>query len=61
MRQNGRGLKASRQSPRPWGGTFTGHKELGGLWVPAQSEVYWELPEGRFVYWRGEVTGLELA
>ncbi len=47
--------------PRPWGGTFTGHKDLGGLWVPAQSEVYWELPEGRFVYWRGEVTGLELA
>ena len=24
--------------------------------MPASADVYWELPEGRFVYWSGTVT-----
>jgi hypothetical protein len=28
--------------------------------VPAGGEAWWDLPEGRFVYWRGRVTGVEL-
>ena len=25
------------------------------------SEAWWDLPDGRFVYWRGRVSALELA
>lgn len=33
---------------------------LGGVRVPTTAEVGWDLPEGRFVYFRGRLTGLEL-
>jgi hypothetical protein len=42
----------------PWGGVFSAYRELGGLRVPTHAEVWWDLPEGRFVYWRGDVTGV---
>lgn len=28
--------------------------------MPAFGKAWWELPEGRFVYWRGRITTLEL-
>jgi len=28
--------------------------------VPTSGEAHWELPEGRYVYWRGTVTALDL-
>lgn len=46
--------------PRPWGGDFGEYANLFGARVPTAGEAWWELPEGRFVYWRGRVTGLEL-
>ena len=39
-------------------GTFGDYVELGGIRVPGSAEVSWELPEGPFTYWRGEVTSL---
>ena len=45
---------------RPWGGEFGEYASFAGIRVPAFAEVWWELPEGRFVYWRGRVTALEL-
>lgn len=45
--------------PRPWGGDFRDHTEVGGVRIPARGEVYWDLPEGRFTYWRATVTDLE--
>ncbi len=39
----------------PWGGVFSNYAEFGGLRVPTHAEVWWDLPEGRFVYWRGDV------
>jgi hypothetical protein len=33
---------------------------FGGVRVPARGEAGWDLPEGRFVYWRGRVIGVEL-
>jgi hypothetical protein len=33
---------------------------LGGVRMPTRVDVYWDLPEGRFVYWRAEITGAEL-
>lgn len=46
--------------PRPWGGVFADYAVVGGVRVPTSAEVSWDLPAGRFVYWRGRVTGLSL-
>jgi hypothetical protein len=43
----------------PFTGRFGEYVELGGIRVPGRAEVSWELPEGPFAYWRGEVTSLE--
>lgn len=43
----------------PFAGRFGDYVELGGVRVPGSAEVSWELPEGPFAYWRGEVTSLE--
>lgn len=46
-------------APTPWGGDFSDYETLGGMRMPTRAEVYWDLPEGRFVYWRGEVTSAQ--
>ena len=46
--------------PRPWGGEFRDYVAMGGVRIPARGEVYWDLPDGRFTYWRATVTSLEL-
>ena len=46
--------------PRPWGGDFGEYASFAGIRIPAFAEVWWELPEGRFVYSRGTVISLEL-
>jgi hypothetical protein len=45
---------------RRWGGDFGEYTDFAGLRVPSFGEAWWELPEGRFVYWRGRITALEL-
>ena len=47
--------------PTPWSGVFSEYDVVGGIRVPTLGEVRWELPEGPFTYWRGKITGLELA
>jgi hypothetical protein len=42
----------------PFAGSFGDYVELGGIRVPGSAEVSWELPEGPFTYWRGELTSL---
>jgi hypothetical protein len=42
----------------PFLGTFGDYVELGGVRVPGSAEVSWDLPEGPFTYWRGELTSL---
>ncbi len=42
--------------PTPWSGTFSDYRMFGGIFVPTQAEVAWNLPEGPFVYWRCRVT-----
>jgi hypothetical protein len=42
----------------PWVGEFADYIELGGILVPRTAEVRWELPDGPFAYWRGELTSL---
>jgi hypothetical protein len=43
----------------PWGGRFENYQTLGGVRIPTAGEAYWDLPEGRYVYWRGAVTSAE--
>ena len=49
-----------RWVPRPWGGEFGEYARLGGIRIPTEAEAYWDLEQGRFVYWRGRVTSAEL-
>jgi hypothetical protein len=39
----------------PWIGHFAEYERVRGMMVPRAGEVGWELPDGRFTYWRGHV------
>lgn len=39
----------------PWGGRFEDWGLVDGIMMPRRGEVWWDLPEGRFVYWRGTI------
>ena len=45
---------------RRWGGDFGEYDDFAGTRVPSFGQAWWELPTGRFVYWRGRITALEL-
>ena len=40
----------------PWQGRFWGYEVRGGMRVPLEGEVAWELPEELWPYWRGRAT-----
>ena len=42
--------------PTAWGGLFSDYAEFDGIRMPSRGEVYWDRPQGRFTYWRGEIT-----
>jgi hypothetical protein len=44
----------------PWGGEFRDYTQIGPLYLPTAGEAYWELDSGRYVYWRGSITGAAL-
>jgi uncharacterized protein DUF6544 len=46
--------------PRRWGGDCGEYEDFAGTRVPSFGEAWWEMSEGRFVYWRGRITALEL-
>jgi hypothetical protein len=46
--------------PTPWSGSFSDYTELSGVRLPRKAEVRWDLPEGPFTYWSGEIQALEL-
>ena len=57
MRCAARPRQVGRTSvPTLWGGEFGDYRSFGGMRIPSRAEVYWELDQGRFVYWRGTVT-----
>ncbi len=43
---------------QPWEGRFWDFKDFDGIRAPSRGEVWWDTPDGAFVYWRGEVTSL---
>lgn len=40
----------------PWNGRFWGYEVRGGMRIPLEGEVAWELPAGLWPYWRGRAT-----
>lgn len=44
-----------------WIGRFSGYARFGNYRLPRFGEVAWVLPEGDFVYWRGEILTAEPA
>jgi hypothetical protein len=44
--------------PTAWTGRFWDYTSAGGYRWPRHGEVAWVLPEGAFVYWRGEIVSL---
>jgi hypothetical protein len=40
-----------------WSGVFGDYRKFNGVRLPATAEVAWLLPDGRFTYFRGRVTG----
>ncbi len=42
--------------PTPWQGRVWGYETRGGMRIPLEGEVAWELPEGSWPYWRGRLT-----
>lgn len=44
-----------------WIGRFSGYARFGNYRLPRFGEVAWVLPEGEFVYWRGEIVTAEPA
>jgi len=48
-----------RAVPTPWRGEFADYASMeGGLRMPRSGKVWWEIPDGPFVYWEGEITGV---
>ena len=43
-----------------WGGEFSRYATLDGIRIPTRAEVYWDLPEGRFVYWRARLVSAQM-
>jgi hypothetical protein len=41
--------------PTPWRGRFWNYEERGGMLVPIDGEVAWQLPGGEKPYWRGHI------
>lgn len=42
----------------PWGGAFDDWSDRFGPPLPLSAEVWWDLPQGRFTYFRAEITGM---
>lgn len=42
----------------PFTAAFGDYVELGGIRIPRSAEASWDLPDGPFTYWRGEVASL---
>jgi hypothetical protein len=53
-------MEGKRVVERPFGGRLWDYAELGGVRLPTRCEVHWDLPEGRYPYFRARITGVEL-
>lgn len=45
---------------RRWGGVYSDYGVVGGIEIPRRAEVSWDLPEGRFPWFRCTITSLDV-
>jgi hypothetical protein len=45
-------------TPARWVGRFGDYVRVGSYRFPRHGEIAWDLPEGEFIYWRGEILSL---
>lgn len=43
----------------PWVGEFSQYERVAGMMIPRRGEIAWELPQGRFTYWRGRIVAVK--
>jgi len=53
-------MEGKRTVERAFGSRFHDYAEIDGVRVPTAAEAFWELPEGRFPYFRARVTGVHI-
>ena len=39
----------------PWEGRFSDYKEFDGIKIPTKGEVGWHLPDGWWLFWKGQI------
>jgi hypothetical protein len=55
-----RGEKNGVADYAPWRGRFWNYETRGGMKVPLEGEVAWEMPNGElFTYWRGQIKEID--
>ena len=45
--------------PTEWRGTYSDYREIGGYRIPLHGEVGWQLADGLFTYWRGDIVAYD--
>jgi hypothetical protein len=43
----------------PWAGHFRHYEERGGMLIPVEGEVEWQMQGGNFTYWKGRIVDAE--
>ncbi len=43
----------------PWGGEFSEYGRFDGVRVPTRAQVFWEEADGRFTYWKGQISAVD--
>lgn len=47
-----------RYEPTPWCGHCGNYQQHGGMWIPVDCEVEWQLPSGPLPYWRARTSNV---
>jgi hypothetical protein len=45
-------------TPARWVGRFDRYEQVGAYRFPRHGEIAWDLPEGEFIYWRGDILSI---
>ena len=49
------GKFGNRYAKYPWEGRFSDYKEFNGIKIPTKGEVGWHLPDGWWMFWKGNI------
>ncbi|MGV8952220.1 MAG: DUF6544 family protein [Cypionkella sp.] len=52
------GRPRADHDPARWVGRFARYAQVGAYRFPRHGEVAWDLPDGEFIYWRGDILSI---